>query len=771
MIPWSARRRTAELACLAMIACAALAWRADASAQPAPGLEPPAPIASANFETTPLGSVPQGFSTAGGPAYVAEVVRDDDGGHSLKFERKGAGDTGYFFGSTSAVPVRGRSVALHARVRSSPGTQAALWLRIDREDQKGSELRNTSDTPITRTSWGEYEMSMEAPADGSRIVFGVMFWGAGPVWINSLELVDSGKVETRGPVAAPLGERGRDNLVAFTRLVGVLRDFSPTTESRGLDWDTYTIDAVNAVEPCKDADELIATLKAWTLPIAPGVEFWRGRRDQGPAESARPDNATGAVAMVHYGFSDPGLDPSKRRMNVYSSELVRIDVNAEATDSRPAPGEAVTISLGGDVFARVVIAPYVENGRTLPEATSERPRAASDRSKGWRATPAERAVRFAVLIEAWNTLNHFYPYFDVTDTDWVAALPPALEKAATDATPEDFWRTLAMMHAKIKDGHGWTGGPGQFSVMPHPYSSEWVGDDIVIRRVADAVADRLSPGDVIDAIDGTSVRDLYAAVEPTIGAASEQWKRHRALSQIGWGPGKGDVTLSIKRGTSSLEVAIPRAGYTEPTMQRPDDGSELSPGIVYFNLDGTGLAALSENLPKLASARGIVFDLRGYPSDAGSAVLPYLTDTNIKSAQWRVPIIARPNYQRVRFKVSNWNLPPRQPRLTKNVAFLTDGRAISYAESCMGIVEAYKLGEIVGSATAGSNGNVTSVELPAGYSISWTGMQVLKHDGSRHHGVGIAPTVPVAPTREGLAAGRDEVLEKAVEVVKAKLGT
>ena len=116
-----------------------------------------------------------------------------------------------------------------------------------------------------------------------------------------------------------------------------------------------------------------------------------------------------------------------------------------------------------------------------------------------------------------------------------------------------------------------------------------------------------------------------------------------------------------------------------------------------------------------------------------------------------------------------WNFNRALPNINGDVAFVTDGRAISYAESCMGIVEAYKLGEIVGATTAGSNGNITTAMLPCGYSVTWTGMQVLKHDGSRHHGVGILPTVPVAPTKEGLAAGRDEVLEKAVEVVKAKM--
>jgi len=93
-----------------------------------------------------------------------------------------------------------------------------------------------------------------------------------------------------------------------------------------------------------------------------------------------------------------------------------------------------------------------------------------------------------------------------------------------------------------------------------------------------------------------------------------------------------------------------------------------------------------------------------------------------------------------------WDLEPLAPRLKARIAFLTNGRAISYAESWMGIVEAYKLGEIVGEATAGTNGNVNPLKLPGGYTIFWTGMKVLEHDGSRHHGVGIRPTVPVSRT-------------------------
>jgi hypothetical protein len=50
--------------------------------------------------------------------------------------------------------------------------------------------------------------------------------------------------------------------------------------------------------------------------------------------------------------------------------------------------------------------------------------------------------------------------------------------------------------------------------------------------------------------------------------------------------------------------------------------------------------------------------------------------------------------------------------------------------------------------------------------IWWTGMKVLKQDGSRHHGVGILPTIPASRTLEGVAARRDEVLEAGIEAAR-----
>jgi len=84
----------------------------------------------------------------------------------------------------------------------------------------------------------------------------------------------------------------------------------------------------------------------------------------------------------------------------------------------------------------------------------------------------------------------------------------------------------------------------------------------------------------------------------------------------------------------------------------------------------------------------------------------------------------------------------------------------------MGFIEHYKLATIVGQPTAGTNGNVNPLMLPGGYYVTWTGMRVVKHDGSQHHGVGIIPHVLMKRTIKGVREGRDEFLEKAIELAE-----
>jgi C-terminal processing protease CtpA/Prc len=157
--------------------------------------------------------------------------------------------------------------------------------------------------------------------------------------------------------------------------------------------------------------------------------------------------------------------------------------------------------------------------------------------------------------------------------------------------------------------------------------------------------------------------------------------------------------------------------------------------------------------------------MRGYPGFNLAEPLAHFTRKKIRSARWNIPNPARPDREGMTFVISDWSVAPSAPFID-HVVFLTDGRAVSAAETFMGIVEAHKLGPIVGGATAGTNGNINPFYVPGNFLIWWTGMKVLKPDGSRHHGIGILPTVQAPRTFAGVAAHRDEVLEAGIEAAR-----
>jgi hypothetical protein len=203
-------------------------------------------------------------------------------------------------------------------------------------------------------------------------------------------------------------------------------------------------------------------------------------------------------------------------------------------------------------------------------------------------------------------------------------------------------------------------------------------------------------------------------------------------------------------------------GSQQNKMRATMDGnccSRLACGICLWAEQRLSIARTAQ------AAMNITEKKTGYPTGSPTW-LTHLSSKPLLSAHWNIPKRHRPDNTDVQWETSRWDLQSAKPLLTTNRVFLTDGSAISYAESVMGIVEAYRLGEIVGEPTAGTNGNINQTDLPLGYRMVWTGMQVLKHDGSRHHGVGIRPTVPVSKTINGIREGRDEPLERALMLLK-----
>jgi C-terminal processing protease CtpA/Prc len=432
----------------------------------------------------------------------------------------------------------------------------------------------------------------------------------------------------------------------------------------------------------------------------------------------------------------------------------------------PAPGEVTEKPLGLGLMARVPLALHSRDGHTMgrPSASGLRALSQALENLGLPAmTGEDEALRLANVIMAWNIFQHFYPYLDVVDTDWDGVLTAALDRALSDGTDEEHLATLRWMVSELQDGHGYVAGP----VQPPAFLEmqvDWIEEQVVVVAVEEGSPLRI--GDVIVSVDGVPATELLEE-SAAVFSGSPQWRRWRALAQFGAGPTGTEASLAVRRESGDLTLSIPRQAQPDQVNEaRPENIEELEPGIFYVNLDLVELTAFQAQVEELAAARGVVFDLRGYPN-GNHLALTHLTDSNLNSAFWRVPQIIYPDHDgEAHYAESRWNLPPSEPRFQGRIVFLTNGRAISYAESVMGIVEHYRLGEIVGGTTAGANGNVNPFTLPGGYRFSWTGMRVIKHDGTQHHLVGIQPTIPMTRTIQGVREGRDELLEKALEVIR-----
>jgi C-terminal processing protease CtpA/Prc len=72
---------------------------------------------------------------------------------------------------------------------------------------------------------------------------------------------------------------------------------------------------------------------------------------------------------------------------------------------------------------------------------------------------------------------------------------------------------------------------------------------------------------------------------------------------------------------------------------------------------------------------------------------------------------------------------------------------------------------VIGSTTAGADGNVSTVPLPGNLSSYISGIGVFYPDNRPTQRVGIIPDIIVTPTIEGIRASRDELIEEAIRQI------
>jgi hypothetical protein len=187
----------------------------------------------------------------------------------------------------------------------------------------------------------------------------------------------------------------------------------------------------------------------------------------------------------------------------------------------------------------------------------------------------------------------------------------------------------------------------------------------------------------------------------------------------------------------------------------------LTPEVAYVKLAPLKRDSVAGYLERAKDAKVLVVDNRNYPSDFPIYVLG-----------GRLTPVAAPF---ARFTRADWSNPgaflwdggetrlqPRAPTFAGRVVVLVDETTQSSAEFHAMAFRTAPGALVVGSTTAGADGNVSRIPLPGGMEAMITGIGTFYPDRRPTQQIGILPDLVVRPTLAGFRSGRDEVLEAGV---------
>ena len=714
--------------------------------------------ANMDFESGTAGSPPRGWAVEARPSGAAisaitDTSNPQAGRASATLTVTGDHAGGDLTRSIDATPYRGGIVLLQAAARgpANTGSTAALWLRAD---GMLGQMYPAVSTSVRSPQWKIFHLVLSVPADAQRIVLGLTQTGPGKSGLDSvsLETVDPAKVGWEAPHA--LTPRGLANLRAFARLFGYVRFFHPSDQSAAANWNAVAILGVQRVEGAPDTRTLVSALRDIFMPLAPTLRIFA---TGGPVPAALPviEPCATTIGWVHHGVHVGADYPGAE--GYYRSERVAV--------TSPRPDEAFAADLGAGVSILMPTTLCKDAEGKLPHGSAGAIR--PDKPVWFEPSGNDRATRLAGIVLSWTVFQHFYPYFVEEPVDWDRVLSQSLAEAAADSGETAFAATLEREVAALRDGHGYVTFTRQ-KILMLPLVWKSIEDRVVVTRAAPG-AGSLQPGDVIDRIDGRPMTAVMAEMYPRIAAATPHAKTSKLLWALLRRTSRAPVMIEAHRAHGERVTAsvVPGGAVDDIDNDTLKPVSELRPGLWYVDLRRVQQSDFAAAVGQLVQAKRIIFDDRGYPTPFAVQAMAHLFDKPIPSVRMEVPVTTLPDRKVADFAQTGGTFSPLAPAFGGKFVFMTDAQAISYGEMLMDMVEDNHLGTIVGSTTAGTDGTIDMIALPGGYSISFTGTHVLKADGSRFHGVGVVPTVPVRPTIDGVRAGRDEVLEKAIAVATA----
>jgi len=396
-----------------------------------------------------------------------------------------------------------------------------------------------------------------------------------------------------------------------------------------------------------------------------------------------------------------------------------------------------------------------------------------------------KEYRLLALFRFWNVINYFYPYKNLTGSNWASILPKYIPQFEADNTAAEYEFTVREMVTEIHDSHGGVQNANASTQIignfTPPVVVRFVENQTVIVKVLD---DKLpvKAGDVVLTIDGETAEKRRDFLARYFAASTPQALMRSVHYNLLRGQKDSTAKLTVRGADGAVRtVELPRS--LDRTDRRISDADNrttpvftvLPSGFGYVDLDRLQNGEVDKMFETIKDAPAVIFDMRGYPNGTAWSIAPRLTEKNQPvAAFFDNPLLEAKNVSNSDYSNgANFTFGQPIPRRDKGdvykgkIVMLIDEYAISQAEhTCLFFESARPDITFIGTPTTGANGDVTNLILPGNIRISFSGHSVRHADGRQLQRIGIQPTVKAAPSIRGIVEGKDEILDAAIKFLQ-----
>ncbi|MDQ2775397.1 MAG: hypothetical protein M3Y57_10855 [Acidobacteriota bacterium] len=525
----------------------------------------------------------------------------------------------------------------------------------------------------------------------------------------------------------------QDRLIAAGRLWVTVKYFHPHLAYRkDIDWDKALVEALPKIRAAHTEDEYSVAVRAMLDRLG----------DQ-KIEQNSPSHRT----WIHYG-------PNR---------------SAFAVEAGPSI-ENIPIHMGGGLQVKVRLSePLSTNAAAYPDPPA-------DRSYSEALYPSTE-YRILAAYKLWGAIRNFFGYRDLMDDDWDQDFSEFLPRfiAAKDAREYNLAVAEAVTHLHDSNAEMASQEMDEYFGRAAPgLRLRLVEKKPLITEILDGAATSagVQVGDIVTRVDDEEIVARINREAALISASTQQALGASVMRRILNGPDGSEALLTVRaHDGATKEIRLKRTIIHEDQPRQSEPMKLLSSRIGYVDLGGISESQINAMFENFAGTAAIIFDARGPLQLDPSLLGSRLTDKpDVAGAIITGPISLRPDVTSRRsltdtasfFRVEA--LPPSSfPIYQGKTAMLIDERTKGAAEHLGLLLEAANKTAFIGSLSAGADSEIATLVLPGGIIIRYSDCDIRHGNSGKLQRVGLEPTVAVSPALADVRAGRDVVLEKAVE--------